>query len=153
MLKHTIRFALALAICALAFGAVSNAQKGGSTMNVAKIKKTLDKENDPTKCKGPRPADRGCKIYCKPCQVAVCEAASGNTNASNIWTANATPSRRSMEAVSASWNPVAVVPPDARNVSRNKAPLTPRSTLFGLPLDLSTTIFCKRSLSQKGAYL
>jgi hypothetical protein len=65
---------LALAICALAFGAVSNAQKGGSTMNVAKIKKTLDKENDPTKCKGPRPADRGCKIYCKPRQVAVCEA-------------------------------------------------------------------------------
>jgi hypothetical protein len=74
MYKHLIRFIVLLAVCSLAIAAGASAQKGRAKVDVSKITKALDKDNDPTKCKGPRPPQRGCSIFCKPCFVSVCES-------------------------------------------------------------------------------
>jgi hypothetical protein len=73
MYKHFIWFTLLIAVCSLAVWAGVNPQKGKATTDVSKIKQARDRVKDPAKCPSPRPKDRGCKIPCKPCQIAVCE--------------------------------------------------------------------------------
>jgi len=51
----------------------ANPQKGIVKTDVGKIREARDRVKNPANCPSPRPKDRGCKIPCKPCQIAVCE--------------------------------------------------------------------------------
>lgn len=73
MKQQLIRFAFMLALCALLSVITAQAQKGKTKVSETKVVTTAQSASSTGQCKGPRPPNRGCKIACKPCQVAVCE--------------------------------------------------------------------------------
>jgi|SRR5262245_8594554 len=74
MYKHFIWFTLLIGVCSLAAWASVTPQKGKlKKVEVSKVKEVKEKAKVSSGCTSPRPPNRGCKIACKPCQVATCE--------------------------------------------------------------------------------
>jgi len=74
MSKYFVWLTLLMIVCSLAVWAGVNPQKGkANKVDANKVKEARVTQKDPSKCASPRPPNRGCKITCKPCQIAVCE--------------------------------------------------------------------------------
>jgi hypothetical protein len=74
MYKYFVGFAFLTLVCSLAVWAGGDPQRGkANKVEAPKVKEAQVRVMDSSKCSSPRPPNRGCKIACKPCQIAVCE--------------------------------------------------------------------------------